>query len=242
MTGTRCRRAYTAFDAPAQARTSPTPAPAPGPPPKRDDVYRPRPRSERSRSTIVFRTAPGTPGTNRPSGKELEGLHDAFTGAPLDSSLGLHQCTACQVYYHSESVSVLRQENNDRCVACGGSQIVALTLREAAATQGRDYNPDAVTLTNFRSHFDRVVTFEGTVRDVKISKRGEDYAVMFEQASWTRGLKLVFFRGAVEKVGGPAFIEGLRGRNVRVRGLLLNHALFGPEIIISERGMILDIR
>jgi hypothetical protein len=86
------------------------------------------------------------------------------------------------------------------------------------------------------------VTFEGAVRAVRKSRRGQDYAVMFEQAGWTRGLKLVFFRGAVGKVGGPRFIQGLTGRTVRVRGFLLNHPLFGPEIVISERSMILEVR
>jgi hypothetical protein len=64
---------------------------------------------------------------------------------------------------------------------------------------------------------------------------------MFENAAWTRGLKLVFFKGSVRAVGGPEYINGLDGRTVRVRGLLINHARFGPEIIISERGMILGV-
>ena len=68
-----------------------------------------------------------------------------------------------------------------------------------------------------------------------------DFAVMFEQASWTKGLKLVFFRGAVGAVGGREFITGLQGRTVRVRGLLIRHPRFGPEIIISERSMILSV-
>ena len=80
-----------------------------------------------------------------------------------------------------------------RCVACGNTAVVARGVREARTTRGRDHDPNAVTLENFRSHFDRVVTFEGQVRDIKVSKRGKDYAVMFEQASWSRGLKLVFF-------------------------------------------------
>jgi hypothetical protein len=45
----------------------------------------------------------------------------------------------------------------------------------------------------------------------------------------------------VRKVGGPQFIESLNGRKVRVRGLLINHSRFGPEIIISERRMILEV-
>ena len=209
-------------------------------PPDRKDVYRPQPPTTRRRPKIVFGPISGDPGGGAVSG--LEGLHDAFTGAALNPALGLHQCMTCQVYYHSESVDVLRQENAGHCVACGGSTLIQRNTQEATARSGRDYNPDVVTLANFRSHFDRVVTFEGNVREVKVSKRGKDYAVMFEHASWTKGLKLVFFRGAVDAVGGVRFIKGLKGHQVRVRGLLLNHRIFGPEIIISERGMILDIR
>jgi hypothetical protein len=126
-------------------------------------------------------------------------------------------------------------------VACGTARIVSRTVKEAATSRGRDYNPDLVTLANFRSHYNRVVTFEGTVREVRVSKRGKDYAAMFELLPWSKGLKLVFFRGSVGEVGGPRFINGLNGKNVRVRGLLINHKIFGPEIIITEQNMIMDV-
>jgi hypothetical protein len=207
------------------------------PSPKPDTVYRPTTRRS-PQPKIVFQEAKSGP---VPSGQALAGLHDAFTGAPLDVRLGLHQCTTCKVYYHADSVVVLRAENAARCVACGGGSIVALSEGQARTSKGRDYSPDVVTLINFRSHFDRVVTFEGRVQSVKVSRRGSDFAVMFENATWTAGLKLVFFRGAVRTVGGPEFIKALNGRKVRVRGLLINHNRFGPEIIISERGMILGV-
>lgn len=209
-------------------------------PPTKKDVYRPRP-SKPGRPRIVFdKPKPGAAGPV-PTGEALAGLHDAFTGAPLDVRNGLHQCPACQVYYHTASVAVLREENASRCVACGSGNIVALTSTQARSSRGRDYNPDVVTLANYRDHFDRVITFEGKVQAVRLSRRGMDYAVMFENAAWTKGLKLVFFRGSVRAVGGSDFIDGLGDRTVRVRGLLINHPRFGPEIIISERGMILKV-
>lgn len=207
----------------------------------RKDVYRPRSTPSR-RSSVVFTDTSRASGSSAPSVKALEGLHDAFTGASLNPVLGLHQCTNCKVYYHLESVAVLREENASRCVACGSTTIVALTAREATTSKGRDYSPDIVTLATFRRHFDRVVTFEGLVQSVKVSRRGKDYAVMFEQASWTKGLKLVFFRGGVRKAGGSTFITSLSGRTVRVRGLLIDHPRFGPEIVITERGMILGVK
>jgi hypothetical protein len=202
-------------------------------------VYRPSSRRS-GPSKIVFHP-PSAGGSPVPSGDALAGLHDAFTGAPLNIRLGLHQCTSCKVYYHTESVAVLREENASRCVACGTASIVALTESQTSTSRGRDYQPDVVTLTNFREHFNRVVTFEGRVQAVRVSRRGMDYAVMFENAPWAKGFKLVFFRGAVRSVGGPDFINGLKGRTVRVRGLVIDHSRFGPEIVISERGMILGM-
>lgn len=229
-------------DKPAPPRIPPQVPPSPPPPTKSGDVYRPR-SSRGTKPRIEFQTPGAAAGATRPlpSEQSLEGLHDAFTGAPLDRALGLHQCTNCKVYYHSASLEVLNQENASRCVACGSASIVSLTAQKSSSTRGRDFTPDLVTLSNFRSHFDRVVTFEGRVHAVRVSRRGSDYAVMFENASWVRGLKLVFFRGAVRDVGGPDFIKSLEGRTVRVRGLLINDSKFGPEIIISERGMILRI-
>lgn len=195
--------------------------------------YRPRPPSQKPK--IQFGPASPSPAP------DLKDLHDAFTGAPLNLALGLYQCTNCQVYYHSESFTVLQEANAGRCVACGSTTVVARGAKEARTTQGRDYDPNVVTLANFRLHFDRVVTFDGLVRDIKTSKRGKDYAVMFEQASWSKGLKLVFFRRSIPDAGGIAFIKSLRARHVRVRGLLINHRIFGPEIIITDRNMILEV-
>ncbi|WP_375687996.1 hypothetical protein [Pseudooceanicola sp. LIPI14-2-Ac024] len=172
----------------------------------------------------------------------LEGLNDAFTGAPLDRKLGLNQCQSCKVYYHDESLAVLQSENSSLCVSCGSAQIVPLASGKEGAAKGRNYDPDVITLSDFRSHYNRVVTLEAKVVAVKVSQRGSDYALMFERKSWTKGLKLVFFRGAVNKVGGASYIKGLEGRTVKVRGLLINHQTFGPEIIISERSMILGAK
>ena len=220
------------------ARSSPAYR-SPPPAAKRDDVYRPSARTSGT-PRIVF-DPPKVGGGPVPSGDALAGLHDAFTGAPLNIRLGLHQCTTCKVYYHAESVSLLREENASRCVACGSVAIRALTESQTGTSRGRDYRPDVVTLANFRDHFNRVVTFEGMVQSVRVSRRGMDYAVMFENAPWSKGFKLVFMRGAVRSVGGPDFIHSLKGHTVRVRGLLINHNRFGPEILITERGMILRV-
>ncbi len=200
----------------------------------RGDTYRPRPPSS-SRPKVVFRDVDG-----HGAEPDISGLHDAFTGAPLNRQLGLAQCSNCSVYYHAESVEIIRAENAGRCVACGQA---AIRISSAKTEQsGRDHQPDVVTLADYSQHMGRVVTFAGRVVSVKRSRRGSDYAVMFEQATWARGFKLVFFRGSVGKVGGEAFVNSLAGKHVTVRGLLIQHERFGPEIIISERSMILSVR
>jgi hypothetical protein len=127
-------------------------------------------------------------------------------------------------------------------MACGSLQITSLNTTQAKASTGRDYTPHLVTLQNFRDYFGQVVTFQGTVQNINVSRRGLDYAVMFENKNWSKGFKLVFFRGAVGKVGGADFINSLDGRTIQVRGLLINHEKWGPEIIVTERSMILGSR
>lgn len=208
----------------------------PSPPAPPRTSHRP---SSNARSSSIRFTDLSAGGSSTPKAEQLDGLRDAFTGAPLDLKLGLYRCSTCQVYYHRESYEVVRSENGGRCVACSSTTIVQVANK---TSPGRNFTPDVVTLANFRDHFGHVVTFEGEVKIVRASQRGTDFAVMFEQKSWVTGFKLVFFRQAVRKVGGATFVNGLQGRRVRVRGLLINHAQFGPEIIISERSMILEIK
>ena len=218
------------------------------------ESYRPTARSKvsTSRPAIKFSTGSSSSGFgtgNQEGGSnssiinpvDLSGLHDAFTGAPLDKSLGLHQCQNCKVFYHSESMTVLLEVNSGKCVACQSSQIRAVNVGQEQKS-GRDYTPDVITLSNYREHVGSVVTFEAKVIEVKESRRGNDFAVMFERKSWTRGFKLVFFRSAVRKVGGKPYISSLSGKTVKVRGLVVNHPKFGYEIIVSEKSMILSTR
>jgi hypothetical protein len=64
---------------------------------------------------------------------------------------------------------------------------------------------------------------------------------MLEDRPWVKGLKLVVFGNDVGRVGGESFIYSLRGRRIRVRGLLVKHAVYGYEVIVSERSMITDV-
>ena len=174
---------------------------------------------------------------------DLDGINDAFTGVQIDENGVIYTCS-CGVFYQGSSFELLQSENSSNCVACGKADI-SLYSRVSQTKSGksspRNYNPNSVTLQNYHKFTNQVVTFEGLVQAVNISRRGTDYAVMFENKSWSKGFKLVFFKGTVRKVGGPKFINSLKGKNLKVRGLLIKHKTFGYEIIINDRAMILEI-
>lgn len=184
--------------------------------------------------------AASTNAVKAPPELDLKGLHDALTGAALDIARGLFQCTSCKVFYHSDSVELLRSENSGKCVACQGSSLEAVVLGQRPRS-GKDHTPIFVTLADYHLHVGEVVTFEGMVPDVRESRRGNDFAVMFENKPWSKGFKLVFFRDATRSVGGKPFISALKGKRVRVRGLIVQHAKYGYQIIVSEKGMILGV-
>jgi hypothetical protein len=205
-----------------------------------EETFRPSARA-RTSSNISFKDQSSTSSvSNVPAIADLKGLHDAFTGAPLDKALGLNQCQSCKVYYHTESLQVLREVNNSQCVSCQSSNILAVVTGGQTAA-GKDYTPSIVTLQTYKQHEGSVVTFDGRVHKVQESSRGDDFAVMFEDKSWVRGFKLVFFRDAVRKVGGKPFITSLQGKTVQVRGLVVKHPKYGYEIIVSEKSMILSV-
>lgn len=207
------------------------------------EVFRPSPRPTAKPKIKFNESAVATAvSSNSPSFSiDLSGLHDAFTGAPLNTALGLHQCQSCKVYYHTESLQVLVEVNDSKCVSCQSVNIISVVVG-AGAANGKDYAPTVVTLSNYMEHVGSVVTFEGQVYKVNESRRGSDFAVMFEGKSWVSGFKLVFFRGAVRKVGGNNYVHSLQGKTIRVRGLIIKHPKFGYEIIVSEKSMILSVK
>ena len=204
-------------------------------------IYRPTSRKPANKE-IIFNNEPSDSASTTTLTRtlDLSGLNDAFTGALLDKSLGLYQCQDCKVYYHSESFAILKEANSSQCVACSSTKIIDI-LDSTDKSRGKNYTPDIVTLNNYKKHVGSVVTFEGYVCRVNESRRGNDFAVMFENESWTEGFKLVFFRGAAVRVGGASYIKSLSNKKIKVRGLLIKHPKFGYEIIISQKSMILSV-
>ena len=167
--------------------------------------------------------------------KELDGLQDAFTGLSLDPLKGLYQCVKCKVFYHQESIDVIKSENRGECVSCQSRTINFIERTDV--TSGINFTPNSITLSNYKNFAGQVITFEGHVPQILESRRGSDYAVMFEEKKWTKGFKLVFFQGNVEK----DYIFSLKNKKIKVRGLLVNHETFGWEIMVNHKSMILEI-
>lgn len=192
------------------------------------------------KNRIKFITAGGTD-KNTVSAEDLTGLVDAFTGALLDKSRDIFQCSRCKVFYQEESYSLLREENSGRCVSCSAISSVGIVIGNKFEIKGKNPEVGVITLANYKQYEGRVITFEGSVFNVKQSRRGGDYAVMFENRNWKDGLKMVVFRRDVQRVGGGSFILNLYGKSVKIRGLLVDHHRFGYEIIVAERSMILSV-
>jgi hypothetical protein len=172
--------------------------------------------------------------------QDIKDLVDALTGAPLQSELGLYQCKRCKVFYQAQSYQVIQSENGGRCVSCLNTGIERVAARQER--RGRNAEVGVITLDDYRQYVGRVITFEGEVRRVLPSRRGTDYAVMFEDRSWSNGFKMVVFQGDLSRIGGPVFVAGLAGRRVRVRGLMARHETYGYEIIVSDPAMILSVQ
>lgn len=179
------------------------------------------------------------------SGINLDGILDAFSGVQVDPNNTLYNC-ACGVFYQTDSYELLAAENNSNCVACGNNNITLYSTQTSAAKnkakqRARNHDPNAVTLSNYKDFVNQVVTFEGTVTAIKESRRGNDFAIMFENKSWTQGFKLVFFKGAARKAGGKRYINSLKGKKIQVRGLLIKHRTFGYEIIVNDKSMVAEL-
>jgi hypothetical protein len=201
----------------------------------------PAPHTYRPLSSNTPRPISFTPSKSGSRGvSDLKDINDAFTGRRLDLSLAIFECVSCHVFYQAASFAVLREANSSRCMVCGSTQIVEQGLGQTH-TKARNYTPDTVTLNNYRQHTGHVITFTGLVHDVKQSRRGVDYAVMFEHASWTKGLKMVAFKGGVRKLGGAAMLRSYKGKTLTIRGLLIHDPVFGPEIIVDDPAMIVRV-
>lgn len=88
----------------------------------------------RSRDPRTYRPKPRwTPGGAGGRGmahvmqrRDLDGLRDAYSSAPIDPAQPLLRCGNCQAMYHADSVAALDRHNHGRCSACGGTDLTAV--------------------------------------------------------------------------------------------------------------------
>jgi hypothetical protein len=145
------------------------------------------------------------------------------------------------VFYQASSVDCIQRDNAGRCISCGSASVVPLQRASAVEHDAAHDRQAITTLQDYRSRVDQVVVFEGRCVRVLSSRSGTAYAVMFEDAGWTEGFKLVIRTGFVTQVGGAAFIRGLAGRTIRARGVIEHSAVYGYEITVTARSMILGV-
>ncbi len=207
---------------------------------------RTRPRADEPSSSgphARFRPLPPDPvvppAARRPAAG-LAGVRDGLTGVSLQAARGLHRCRRCEVHYHAESVAVLRAENGGRCVnGCDASDLHPCDVVGVRGTVR--HPPVTVSVEDVRARVGQWVVFEGTCLSVLQSQRGRHVAVLFEQRSWADGFKMIVPGCDVERVGGVQFLAALEGRRLRIRGLVLAHPVYGPEMIIDDPAMILEV-
>jgi hypothetical protein len=174
---------------------------------------------------------------------DLTDVRDAITGQPLRPAMGLHRCMRCHVFYETASVECIQRENGGRCISCGSAAVSPVNgVPTGEQSASGDPDADITTLDTYRQRVDQLVIFEAHCVRVLPSRSGTAYAVMFEHGTWTEGFKLVIRTGFVAHVGGDDFIRSLAGRTVRARGVIVHSPVFGYEITITTRSMILGVR
>jgi hypothetical protein len=62
--------------------------------------------------------------------REIAGLRDAYSSAPLDPDAPLARCGGCQAFYQAPSVASLQRENQGRCVVCGSGDLGPVRLAD----------------------------------------------------------------------------------------------------------------
>jgi hypothetical protein len=174
----------------------------------------------------------------------IKDLYDPLSGDPIQlrSNQYLFRCKKCSVFYLKESYDFIVQKNQSKCVSCLSTEIIPYYY-DGKLIKIATFNPDFVTLENLHLHVGKSIKFTGTIVKLYESKRG-DYALMFEDKPWVEGFKLIVFYPLMKKGKGleREFLQSLVGKTITVRGLLQCHEIYGYEILIFKRNMILNIQ
>jgi len=174
----------------------------------------------------------------------IKDIYDPLSGDPikLKTNQYLFRCKKCSVFYLKDSYDFIIQKNQRKCVSCLSTEIIPYYY-DGKIIKIVSFNPDFVTLENLHLYVNRSIKFTGTIVKLYESKRG-DYALMFEDKPWVEGFKLIVFYPLMKKGKGleREFLQSLVGKTITVRGLLQCHEIYGYEILIFKRNMILNIQ
>jgi uncharacterized protein YeeX (DUF496 family) len=174
----------------------------------------------------------------------IKDIQDPLTGELINliKNEYLYQCKVCSVFYLKESFEFIAKKNQGKCVSCSSKNIVPY-FYDGKVLKIVRFDPTNVTLDNLHLFVGKSVIFTGKIIKILESRRG-DYALMFEDKPWVEGFKLIIFYPLMKPGKGleKEFLRSLVGKTITVRGLLEHHEIYGYEILIFKRNMILQIQ
>jgi hypothetical protein len=206
------------------------------------DRYRPRPHRKTGThfedEVSSDATAPGVGDTAGPS------FTDFVTGAPLDPAGGVVRCDDCRACYHPDTVALLAELNGGGCASCGGTSLQpvfeAELRRGGGVPRHRALVPEPATPEAYAAAIGRLVTVRGVVLRSLPAQRGRGPSLLMHDAGGTR-FRLAFAGEAARGLRGRAFVNGLIGSRLRLRGLLLRDEAHGLRLLVLDRAMVLEV-
>jgi hypothetical protein len=178
------------------------------------------------------------------------GLTDFLTGAALDPADGIVRCAQCQALYHPDCAALLAERNGGACASCGSAALARLDdealrrfrRRGADARRGGAIVADLVPVDGYEPMLGRVVTVTGQVIGTLPTRRAGEHALLLRDRMLGTECRLSFVGAAASGLRGRAFVHGLIGSQVRLRGLLLRHDAQGFQLLVPDRAMVLEVR
>jgi hypothetical protein len=194
---------------------------------------------------------------------DISDILDPVTGTGFDDREVAWRCTTCQMFYHDQTYSFLRDQNSSRCVGCGQSRLQRtrvgaaeeVIIKPEAPARGFEFErrygfrrgsreqlvfePPVLRLSEVAQYTGHIVYFQGKVVEVQKSRATSTYCVKFQRGPWPSVFKLVIFPNYVGNfaLGGQTITDYER-KTIRVRGLIQDHPEWGLEIIVYSENAI----
>ena len=196
---------------------------------------------------------------------DISNILDPVTGTGFNDGELAWKCTNCQMFYHDQTYSFLRDQNSSRCVGCGQSRLEQTSLGEGKVIPFRPerpsrpdfetrvsetdlwtlprqpivFEPAVVRLPEINQYVGHMVYFQGKVVEVQRSRSTNTYCVKFQRGPWTSVFKLVVFPNYVHNfTHGERSIRDYEHKTIRVRGLIQKHPEWGFEILVYNEDAI----